>query len=69
MRDKTEAVREIARTATTHVVKSAAETAIREGTPQALDRAIHVTKQHGQTLHVVNIANEQLGYPSNHTDR
>lgn len=68
MQSKFEAVREIAKTATTLVVKNAAEQAFQEGSLQALDRAIQVTKQHGQTLHVINIANKQLGYPSNHTD-
>lgn len=66
MRSKQEAVQEIARTATTLVVKNAAEAALRDG---SLDRAIHVAKTSGQTLHVINVANEQLGYPVNHTSR
>jgi hypothetical protein len=55
---KHEAVQEIARSATTAVVASAAEKAIAEGTTQAYDRAIHVAKTSGKTLHVVNVANE-----------
>lgn len=68
MRTKREAVQEIANTATSSHVVDAAQAALKEGTEQALDRAIHETKSCGQTLHVINIANEQLGYPPNHTD-
>lgn len=67
MKSKAEAVREIHRITNQAVIASAAENAMREGTEQAYDRAIHEAKQNGNQLQVVNIANEQLGYPPNHT--
>ncbi len=69
MRTKREAVQEIARTAGTAHVQVAAERALQDGSDQALNRALVEAKTKGSTLHVVNIANEQLGYPVNHTDR
>lgn len=69
MRSKREAVEEIAKSATTRHVADAAKEALRQGTDQAYNRALHETKQNGTTLHVVNIANEQMGYPDNHTSR
>jgi hypothetical protein len=69
MRSKGEAVEEIAKTATTFHVGNAARKAPDSGDDRQLTRVLVEAKSSGSTLHVVNIANEQLGYPINHTDR
>ena len=69
MRTKREAVQEIHRTATTAMVQRAAAEALRTGTDAALTHALVETKRFGQTLHVINVANEQLGYEPNDTSR
>lgn len=67
MQTKRQAVAEIARTCTTGHIKSAADEALRRGDDASLTRALAETKRAGTTLHVINVANEQLGYPPNHT--
>jgi hypothetical protein len=69
MRTKREAVQEIHDTATTAHVQIAAERALRDGSDRALNRALVEAKTSGQTLHVINVANEQLGYEPNDTSR
>jgi hypothetical protein len=69
MRTKREAVQEIFRAATTLHVQEEAKRALADGSDGALNRALVEAKTKGQTLHVINVANEQLGYPVNHTDR
>ena len=68
MRTKLEAVREIKRTCTSAMVDSACDKALTDGSDRALTRALVDTKRYGQTLHVINVANEQLGYESNDTE-
>lgn len=69
MRTRREAVQEIERTATTGHIKDVARRALRRGDDQSLLHALVETKRAGQTLHVINVANEQLGYEVNDTDR
>lgn len=59
---KREAVQEIERSATTVVVHNAAQKALKEGTDQALTKALVTAREAGTTVHVVNIANKQLGF-------
>ena len=61
MTTKRDAVREIERTATTWHVKRIAQEALAGGSDAALSNALAEASQKGTTLHVVNIANEQLG--------
>ena len=51
------------------MVQRAAAEALRTGTDAALTHALVETKRFGQTLHVINVANEQLGYEPNDTSR
>jgi hypothetical protein len=57
-----EAVREIERSATTWVVKKAAQEALKTGTNEALVRGLVIARESGQTLHVINTANKALGF-------
>ena len=50
------------------MVDSACDKALTDGSDRALTRALVDTKRYGQTLHVINVANEQLGYESNDTE-
>jgi len=66
---KREAVEKIAQNPGSAMVDSAAKQALADGSDRALTHALVEIKRLGQTLHVINIANEQLGYESNDTSR
>ncbi len=66
---KRQAVEKISQNPGSCMVDNAAKRALADGSDLALTHALVETKRVGQTLHVINIANEQLGYAPNDTNR